>query len=65
MNDYDRLKRMLEGTKEDAPVSCSMFREFLDNHFAHLKQDVAINRRLSLLILGAIIASAVAVLFKG
>lgn len=61
----DRLKKMLEGTKEDAPVSCGMFREFLGNHFWHLKKDVANNRKLLWLILAAIIGASIANLWGG
>ena len=65
MNDYDRLKKMLENSKEDSPVSCSMFREFLNNHFNSLKKDVILNRKLLWIILGAIIVAGIASLFRG
>lgn len=62
---YDRLREMLKDTKEDTPVSCGMFREFLDNHFAHLKRDVLMNKRLSYFILGAILTAIIVNLFRG
>ena len=65
MNDYDRLKKMLENSKEDSPVSCGMFREFLNNHFNSLKKDVILNRKLLWIILGAIIVTGIASLFRG
>jgi len=61
----DRLKKMLEGTKEDTPVSCGMFKEFLDNHFYHLKKDVKDNRKLLWVILASIIGAAIATLSRG
>uniref|UniRef100_A0A6M3INK8 Uncharacterized protein n=1 Tax=viral metagenome TaxID=1070528 RepID=A0A6M3INK8_9ZZZZ len=59
MSEQDRLQKMLNGTKEDAPFSCGMFREFRDNHFNHLKSDVMMNRKLLWVILGAIIAASI------
>ena len=60
MNDTDRLKKMLEDSKEDAPVSVKMFREFIDNHYTHLKIQTLRNTKLLWIILGVIIAAALA-----
>ncbi len=56
MNDKDRLAEMLSNSKEDAPVAVSMFKEFLYNHFNHLKWQVSQIRWLTLTILAALIA---------
>ena len=65
MKDYDRLQEMLKNTKEDTPVSCGMFREFLDNHFKSLKGEVKLNSRLLWAILIAIIGAVIVNLFGG
>ncbi len=64
MNDMERLNEMLRNSKEDAPVSIKMFREFLDNYFAHLCWKVTLNTRLLWVILAAIMGLAVANMVK-
>jgi len=60
MDERERLDKLLEGTKEDAPVSGKLFSNFLTNHFLHLHEQVSRNTKLLWIILVAIIASAIA-----
>uniref|UniRef100_A0A6H1ZTE6 Uncharacterized protein n=1 Tax=viral metagenome TaxID=1070528 RepID=A0A6H1ZTE6_9ZZZZ len=60
MNELDRFKEKLSNSKEDAPVSNKIFREFLNNHFTHLAWDVSLVKKLAWVILAAILASALA-----
>ena len=59
------LSKMLENTKEDAPLPVSLFRKFLTNDFAHLKWQVSLNTKLLFIVLGIVIAAAVTVIGKG
>ena len=60
MDERDRLEKLLEDTKEDAPVSGKIFKTFVFNHFAHLNQRVSYNTKLLYLVLAAIITAALA-----
>ena len=64
MNDMEKFKEKLRDTKEDAPVSIKIFKEFFDNHFAHLCWKVTLNTRLLWVILAAIMGLAVANMVK-
>jgi len=65
MTDQDRLDELFKDTKEDAPVPVSVFKEFIYNHFAHLKWQVALNTKLSWIILVAIIGAVIVNIFTG
>ena len=60
MDERERLQKLLEGTKEDAPISGKLFSKFIDNHFIHLHIQVSRNTKLLWLILIAIIGVALA-----
>ena len=60
MDERERLEKLLEDTKEDAPISGKLFKMFIFNHFAHLHQRVSYNTKLLYLVLAAIIAAALA-----
>lgn len=63
-NLYD-LEKLLENSKEDAPVSAKTFLMFLTNHFAHLRWQVALNTKLLGIILGIVLAAAVTIVCRG
>ena len=60
MDERERLDKMLEGTKEDAPVSVKLFSKFIDNHFLHLHIQVSRNTKLLWVILGTILGATIA-----
>ena len=60
MDERERLEKLLENTKEDAPVSGKLFEKFINNHFLHLRIQVNRNTKLLWVVLGAIIAAAIA-----
>ncbi len=65
MNNLCDLEKLLENSKEDAPVSAKTFHTFLTNHFAHLKWQVALNTKLLMIILGIVLAAAVTIVCRG
>ena len=60
MDERERLDKLLEGTKEDSPVSGKIFSKFIDNHFVHLHTQVSRNTKLLWIILATIIGVALA-----
>jgi len=71
-NDLYKLEKLLESSKEDAPVSSKTFHTFLTNHFAHLQAkvehlewQVGLNTKLLMVILGIVLAAAVTIVCRG
>ena len=65
MTDQDKLDELFKDTKEDAPVSTKVFKQFLTNHFVHLCWDVAYLKKLVWIILVAIIGAVIVNIFTG
>uniref|UniRef100_A0A6M3KIX9 Uncharacterized protein n=1 Tax=viral metagenome TaxID=1070528 RepID=A0A6M3KIX9_9ZZZZ len=65
MNNLNELEKLLENSKEDAPVSAKTFHIFLTNHFAHLRWQVGLNTKLLTIILGIVLAAAVTIVCRG
>ena len=66
VEELERLEKLLEGTKEDAPVSGKVFTKFCTNHFIHLHADVQEalkltreTNRIQKMILAAVLAAVI------